>query len=292
MGTLAENELARALGGDVNGAWINLPGPGHRKWDRSLGIRLDPTAPDGFRLHSFAGDDKAVCRKFILAKLQQIAGDKKIEMGSSVVDEARTRARIAAALAIWDEAQPAAGTIVETYLVSRKCYLSAIQPGVIRFQPYCYFDGLPVPAMLALMRDIRTGEPVGVHRTALAQDGTGKRHFATGQSARRMLGRAKDAAIQLQPGAPRMGVAEGIENALSASTIFHLPTWALMSAGGIATFAALSTIVHLTVFADHDEAGLRAARRCARRYAEAGVEGDIRHPPEPKSDWNDHILKE
>ena len=50
--------LAHALGGEVVGRDRALvPGPGHSRHDRSLSIRLVSSAPDGFLVHSFAGDD-------------------------------------------------------------------------------------------------------------------------------------------------------------------------------------------------------------------------------------------
>ena len=52
---------ARALGGDISGRdGVVCPGPGHSRQDRSLSVRLDSTAPDGFVVHSFAGDDPII----------------------------------------------------------------------------------------------------------------------------------------------------------------------------------------------------------------------------------------
>ena len=61
--------VARALGGDVNGGQILAPGPGHSSRDRSLSVKLDPNAPEGFLAHSFAGDDPIVCRDYIRGKV-------------------------------------------------------------------------------------------------------------------------------------------------------------------------------------------------------------------------------
>jgi hypothetical protein len=47
--------LARALGANASGHNVLVPVPGHSPEDRSLSIRLDSTAPDGFIVHSFAG---------------------------------------------------------------------------------------------------------------------------------------------------------------------------------------------------------------------------------------------
>ena len=53
--------IARALRGEISGRQILAPGPGHSRRDRSLSIRIEPNAPDGFVVHSFADDDPIVC---------------------------------------------------------------------------------------------------------------------------------------------------------------------------------------------------------------------------------------
>ena len=57
--------LAKALGGEVNRSQVLAPGPGHSAIDRSLSVKLDSDAPDGFVVHSFAGDDPLVCRDHV-----------------------------------------------------------------------------------------------------------------------------------------------------------------------------------------------------------------------------------
>src|SRR5262249_16747284 len=63
------NRIAQIMGGDVAGAEALVPGPGHSAEDRSLSIKLDDTAPDGFVVHSFAGDDPIACRDHVRKKL-------------------------------------------------------------------------------------------------------------------------------------------------------------------------------------------------------------------------------
>jgi RecA-family ATPase len=60
--------LAKALGGEVNAGQVLAPGPGHSKTDRSLSVKLDSNAPDGFVVHSFADDDPIVCRDYVRSK--------------------------------------------------------------------------------------------------------------------------------------------------------------------------------------------------------------------------------
>ena len=59
MIALDPHAVARALGGNVSGCDVVAPGPGHSRADRSLSVKLDPSAPDGFIVHSFAGDVNA-----------------------------------------------------------------------------------------------------------------------------------------------------------------------------------------------------------------------------------------
>jgi hypothetical protein len=60
--------LARALGGEVNGGQVLCPGPGHSVKDRSLSVKLDAKAPDGFLVNSFADDDPLTCRDYVRQK--------------------------------------------------------------------------------------------------------------------------------------------------------------------------------------------------------------------------------
>ena len=132
------------------------------------------------------------------------------------------------------------------------------------------------------MRDISTDQPCGVHRTYLGRDG--------GKIGRKMLGRAKGAAIKLDPDDDVMlalHIGEGIETCLSARQKGFRPTWALGSAGAIAGFPVLAGIEAITIFAEHDDSGAnrRAVDQCARRYLAAGCEVWVIDPP--RGDLND-----
>ena len=65
---LTLQQIASALHAEVSGNQVLAPGPGHSPKDRSLSIKLDANAPDGFIVHSFAGDDPIVCRDFVRQK--------------------------------------------------------------------------------------------------------------------------------------------------------------------------------------------------------------------------------
>jgi Toprim domain len=281
------NKLAHRLNGTLNGRWINIRGPGHSKSDRSLGIRFDPAAPHGFYIHSLAGDDRTECLQYVkslLAKRSVEASDSYQVDGASV-EGVSNRDR---AMLLWQQATPPAGTIVEAYLRRRRCWNESVVADVLRYHPNCPFGGVRVPAMLALITDAVTGKPVGVHRTALTDDGSDKRF---GKDSKMMLGVATRGTARLHAGFKHLGIAEGIETALSASQVFGASVWATLSSGGIASFPILPNIQRLTVFADNDDPGLRAACACCRRYQASGIDAEIRYPKTAKMDWND-FLKE
>jgi putative DNA primase/helicase len=67
---LTLQQIAHALGGDVSGTQVLAPGPGHSPKDRSLSIKVDAGAPDGFLVHSFApGDDPIACKDYVRERL-------------------------------------------------------------------------------------------------------------------------------------------------------------------------------------------------------------------------------
>lgn len=71
--TYSPLQIAKWLRGEAKGSKILCPGPGHSPHDRSLSVTLDAQAPDGFVVHSFAGDDPIMCRDYVR---QQIGDDK------------------------------------------------------------------------------------------------------------------------------------------------------------------------------------------------------------------------
>jgi hypothetical protein len=69
IGTPPIQKMAQALGGEVRAGQVLAPGPGHSAADRSLSVKPDPDAPDGFIVHSFAGDDPIACRDHVRARI-------------------------------------------------------------------------------------------------------------------------------------------------------------------------------------------------------------------------------
>ena len=64
-------------------------------------------------------------------------------------------------------------------------------------------------------------------------------------------------AVQLAWPDDVLGIAEGIETALSAAQLFGIPTWACLGASRMATVKIPDSVKTVRIFADNDEAGRR-----------------------------------
>jgi RecA-family ATPase len=106
--------LARALGGEVNGGQVLAPGPGHSAADRSLSIKLDSNAPDGFVVHSFSTDDPIACRDYVREKAGLPVFKPNGGGGHRVSDDVIECAVMAAAMGQGHNSKPT-GRITATY---------------------------------------------------------------------------------------------------------------------------------------------------------------------------------
>jgi hypothetical protein len=110
-----------------------------------------------------------------------------------------------------------------------------------------------------------------------------------------MLGPSKNAVVKLTADVDvidGLGIAEGIETALTLICADWRPVWACGSATTIERFLVLPGIESLTIFADADRAGMEAAQKCQARWNEAGLECRILASPDAGTDWNDMIRGE
>ena len=291
--------MARALCGDVVGHQVLCPGPGHSRKDRSLSVRLSPTAPEGFVVYSHAGDDLGACRDHVRALMGWERPSWRRERSAVTPAEPHVGpvpgepAKIARATAIWREARDPRGTVVERYLASRGLALPTdVARGALRYHPTCpWHDAdtgatLRVPAMVAAMTSMTTGEVTGIHRTRLTSDGR--------KVDRRMLGRAAGAAIMLTShDAVEVGLAigEGVETCLAAMAIGWAPVWALGSVGAIAAFPLLPGLQSLILLAETGDGGAsaRAIEMVGGRYVAGGREVLVVEP-RCRGDMNDALL--
>ena len=161
---IVEN-LAKELRGDVVGRRsVLVPGPGHSYADRSLSILIDPSAPGGFIVHSFAGDDPLLCREQLGRHGRGSKPSRRHSAKCSVVARRTPAAqemalqrnnddcRIEYALSVWGESVTFRGTIAGSYLISRGIkHLPDCMESALRFNPASPFfpkaatnDGRPI----------------------------------------------------------------------------------------------------------------------------------------------------
>ena len=284
--------IARALGGEVHGRQVLAPGLGHSCRDRSLAIRLDPRAPGGLLVHSFAGDDPLVAKDHVRAVLGLRSGTlAHLPKTKAAQAEPPPDERTARAVALWREARDPRGSVVERYLRRRGLNLPDEAAGeAIRFHPACPFASEHTPAMVCLVRDVVTDQPKAIHRTALSPDGL---KVEVRGADRLSLGPIAAGAIKLTPDADVttcLGIAEGVETALSMRRVPEFgasPVWSLISEAGVRRFPALSGIECLWLAVDHDPAGIKAARTVADRWQTEGAEAFLITPFAPRADLND-----
>jgi hypothetical protein len=189
--------------------------------------------------------------------------------------------------ALWAQGRAISDTSADKYLRSRGLLPPA--GDVFRFHPACPRERERLPAMLAIMTDAVTNQPVGIHRTFLRADGLGKIEHG---KQKMMLGGA--GVMRLAPDDEitlGLGICEGIETGLALMQRAGWgAVWAAGSAGGIARFPVLAGIESLSIFPDCDDSGVsaKASEQCAARWREAGREVQVVSPP-AGADWLDAL---
>ncbi len=287
------NQIARALGGEVSSGQVVAPGPGHSPRDRSMAVKLG--ANGKLLVSSFCGDDQMKCLAYVESKLgivwkpergappAQTAAIYRMQdrvtqnnaLQPQPVDDEAARKQ-ASAIRIWRESVDPRGTLVETYLNSRKLPLREdVAVEVIRFHPSCPFGPQTKhPCMVAAFHSIDTGEVVAIHRTALTEDGQ--------KIDRKMFGSTDGAAIKLSRLDPERGsltVGEGIETVLSAIEMGFAPAWAMGSAGNIASLPVLAGVDSLMVLGERDGgASAKATESVGMKWSRAGREAFVALP--------------
>lgn len=185
------------------------------------------------------------------------------------------------------------GDVVWQYMKSRGLERDVF-PRTIRTAESCWFErDLSLPAMLAIVHD-DVGNPVNLHRTYLAADGSGKANVL--EPKRVMPGELPNgSAVRLFGAKEVMGIAEGIETAFAAARLFKIPVWAALNAKLLENWIPPSGVQRLYIFGDHDQkyGGQAAAFRLAHRMSvrRDPLECEVMIPGERGSDWADALVK-
>jgi hypothetical protein len=186
-----------------------------------------------------------------------------------------------AALRLWGRARAIPDTPAGDYLAARG--LETASPE-LRYHPRTPHGPSPItqfrPAMIAAVRD--ESGLVAVHRTFLDPR---RSRLAAIPSPRCGLGRFGRGAVRLGGTASRLGLAEGIETALSASALFGVPCWATLGTERFALVALPAEVTELLLFLDNDAGGRRAEALAREAFAHLPIESH--YPRRRGDDWND-----
>lgn len=274
--------LVRRLGG----VWHEGSGmcrcPAHDDRTPSLSVRVGDTR---LLLKCFAGcDTRDVLR--VIRRLGLNALDAKGD-GSTKHQQfnawLQQRARD-----LWGIGQPINRTIAETYLRNRSI---DIAPGCLRFcQRTPLGKGVMAkfrPAMLAAVTD--DSGLLAVQRTFLDARGRRARDI---RHPRRMLGQPGAGAVRLAPATDTLGIAEGIETAISAMILFDIPVWAALGNKRFSHIAIPESVTNLILLPDNDHAGRIAEPLAIKAHAVPGRHIDTIWPWRGLNDWNDVLRAE
>jgi putative DNA primase/helicase len=150
---------------------------------------------------------------------------------------------------IWSGSQrPKEGGSVSSYLIRR---VGCLWPSnSIREHTNIWTEGGFHHAMVAKIIT-HNDKAVNLHQTYLTKDGQ-KADVKTAKKV--MAGKLPDGcAIRLGPAAPVMGVAEGIESAISAAILFDMPVWACINGGLLSKWVPPEIAEEIFIFGDADE---------------------------------------
>jgi hypothetical protein len=257
--------------------------PAHDDRTLSLGVTLGRKA---ILFHCFAGCDRS---DVLAAFAREGLGAPSFFSGSSDFEPVETNSTTApsrAALRIWRDARPLKGSPAKLYLEKRGIQAAS---SALRFHPRTPLGPKGRTKFLpALIGAVSLDEgPVAIHRTFLSHTGEAKADFA---QPKRALGALGQAAVRLfAPADGKLGLAEGVESAMSAYALTGISTWATLGNERFGLVSIPESIKELHLFVDHDAGGELAAARALEAYAAPCRKILIRKASALGADWNDEL---
>ena len=192
--------------------------------------------------------------------------------------------RVRYARRLWESSRKVSGTVAEKYLREARG-ITVPLPHCLRFLPRLVHRefGWPFPALVAGIQDV-AGEFTGVQVCYLSADGSDK---APVKVPRKTFGPARGGAVRLAPAANVLALAEGIETALSILQATGIPTWATLGTSNLARVEFPDSVRTVIVAADHDPAGIKAAREAVQTFLRRGLNVRVALPPDDAADFNE-----
>jgi putative DNA primase/helicase len=222
-----------------------------------------------------------------MAEVEKVVGGYVKTMNDVTIDDAKRRKALNE---VWSGAREVVeGDPVHKYLSQRTGLLEV--PRSIRFHPALWHsdEKAEFPAMVAKITG-PDNKPVSIHRTYLTDNG----EKAPIEKSRMLMAGSlpEGSAIRLFPYSEVLGVAEGIETAISAWSISGIPTWSVVSASILLKWTPPPLVKRLVIFGDNDKlyAGQMAAYHLAWRMASKFLDVSVVIPQTTGADWNDVLV--
>lgn len=281
--------IARALGGRRSGKSWAARCPAHDDREPSLSI-CDSKGKVLVYCHAGCSQRDviaALVARGLWTETGKFAGRHARKQQNHLPEKPGTDAlkRSEAAHAIWRASQEVAGSLVEIYLRSRRVNL-VTSTSLRSHYGLKHPSGGVWPVMVALVTRGTDDAPQGIHRTFLAQDGSGK---APVDPQKMMLGPCRGGAVRLAEPRDVLMVGEGIETCLAAMQATGHAAWAALSTSGMVALDLPESVRDVIVLADGDDPGEAAAHGCALRWKREGRRVRIARPPQGQ-DFNDMLL--
>lgn len=254
---------------DGRGTWICVCGSG-----------------DGFKLlQESTGKDF----KTVAAEVDRIIGNNfKVERRQptqSMSDAAKARDRFISLPSV-------RGTDGEHYLQNRGIFKMPRRGMRYSGGQWDRDAGRMVPALYSIASN-EYGEPVFLHLTYI--ESGEKADVPVQKKMHSLHDYPGSVAVKLSESTEVLGICEGIESALSAESIYKVPTWSTLTASIMQKFRAPTGVRTLYIFADNDRngTGLAAAFACGKAniLSKNDVIRVVVRWPKTLGDFNDMLLQ-
>ena len=215
-------------------------------------------------------------------RIEYSAPDPAVVEARRLEEAKKRQKRRDSARSIWRDAAPdTCREVVRTYWRSRG--LTIDPPPTIRSGHVWHpFEHRRMPAMVAAVHGA-DGRLQGVGITYLRPDGRGKAEI---EQPRITRGELAGGAVRLAPAGPKLGLAEGLEDAATVQQETGLPCWAALGTSNLAKVALPAVVREMVILADRGEAGEAAAQTAVNAYSGTGRMVRVAWPPGEHKDFN------
>lgn len=285
-----DRHMLAVIGADLvrrlSGQWRDGGGmclcPAHADRSPSLSIRMGDKS---LLFHCFAGCDNGD----VLAAIRRLQPGALAAAATPAPplrsDDRWLRSRAAD---IWDDARPIGGTVAERYLRARSITIGS---DALRYHAQVPLGrGRAMARRAALIAKVSDDSRIlAIQRIFLDRHARRARDLG---NPRRLLGRPGAGAVRLAIPDAVLGLAEGVETALSAMILLGIPVWAVLGNERFSHVAVPETVSRIILLPDNDRAGCRGASAAHAALRTSCRQIDIIYPWRGLNDWNDVLRSE